>query len=232
MKLINSLPAVLTILLSTADVIKSSPVSSSPDQLALQAPHHLPNHSKLLDAQTIRDLASPEFDVIALLKELEPEKAHELDEPRFLRIFGEEHGKWMTEGDKVVLRRMGRKFIDLTGREDRIPYEDLASKNQSKSHDVGERLSLMSPHHRQPADRPCLVTSAWPKIQHQEVVRSVFPHMTTHSMHDTLQTLSSFYSRYYRSEHGRKSQEWLFREILKVGVERRANRNRTGVESS
>jgi hypothetical protein len=42
--------------------------------------------------------------------------------------------------------------------------------------------------------------------------------MTTHSMYDALKTFSGFYSRYYRSEDGRKSQEWLFREILKVST--------------
>jgi hypothetical protein len=42
--------------------------------------------------------------------------------------------------------------------------------------------------------------------------------MTTHSMYDALKTFSGFYSRYYRSEDGRKSQEWLFREILKVSA--------------
>jgi hypothetical protein len=42
--------------------------------------------------------------------------------------------------------------------------------------------------------------------------------MTTHSMYDALKTFSGFYSRYYRSEDGRKSQEWLFKEILKVST--------------
>ena len=43
---------------------------------------------------------------------IHPEAVDELSEPRLLRVAGEE--KWMTEGDKMRLRREGLKFMDVT----------------------------------------------------------------------------------------------------------------------
>jgi len=102
----------------------------SPSSLLLQ---HRPEHVKLSDPAVLERLSSPGFDAIQLLKELEPAKAHELDEPRFLHVFGEDQGRWMTEGDKVNLRRQDKKFVDLTGREDRESrLQGLISKKRSK----------------------------------------------------------------------------------------------------
>ncbi|KAG7562264.1 hypothetical protein FFLO_02252 [Filobasidium floriforme] len=198
--------------LTTAKLVTSTPVTQLPLKLDFDSdlPSHKPAHPRLLDPALIQALTAPDadigFDVVGLLKELDPSIAEELDEPRFIWVFDGsedqdgngvegEGGRWMTEGDKVVLRRQGKKFVDLTGREGRWSgdksgsgsEEELKSKNQT-----------------------------WPSISHQPLVRSIFPHMTTHSMYDALKTFSGFYSRYYRSEDGRKSQEWLFREILKI----------------
>lgn len=45
---------------------------------------------------------------------LHPEAAKELAEPRFLHVHGDAKPKWLTEGDKLRLRRKGRKFADIT----------------------------------------------------------------------------------------------------------------------
>jgi len=96
-------------------------------------PHHKPEHAQLVDPAILERLSSPDFDAIQLLKELEPARAHELDEPRFLHVFAEDHGRWMTEGDKINLRRQNKKFVDLTGREHRESrLQDLVNKKRSK----------------------------------------------------------------------------------------------------
>ena len=45
---------------------------------------------------------------------LHPDDANKLAEKRLLRIAGEKEPQWMTEGDKMRLRRKGRKFADIT----------------------------------------------------------------------------------------------------------------------
>lgn len=48
---------------------------------------------------------------------LQPESEAELAQPRLLHVSGEEEPRWMTEGDKLRLRRRGRKFADITDHE-------------------------------------------------------------------------------------------------------------------
>jgi hypothetical protein len=166
--------------LTTAELIACTPVTQLPLKLDLDfdLPSHKPAHPRLLDPALIKALTAPdaeiEFDVVGLLKELDPSIAEELDEPRFIWVFGgetdedvngdgdregergvgSEGGRWMTEGDKVVLRRQGKKFVDLTGREGRWSgdksgpgEEGLKSKNQSES-----ALSPCSP-----SENPCFM---------------------------------------------------------------------------
>lgn len=163
MKIPNKLYLALSVL-TTAKLIACTPVTQLPLNLDhnndhnldldFDLPSHKPAHPRLLDPALIKALTAPdaeiEFDIIGLLKELDPSIAEELDEPRFIWVFGSdkgqdgnevegEGGRWMTEGDKVVLRRQGKKFVDLTGREGRwsgdesgLGEEGLKSKNQSE----------------------------------------------------------------------------------------------------
>jgi hypothetical protein len=159
MKISNKLYLALSAL-TTAKLVTSTPVTQLPLMLDFDSdlPSHKPAHPRLLDPALVRALTAPdadiEFDVVGLLKELDPSIAEELDEPRFIWVFdgskdengdeeqgvGRAGGRWMTEGDKVVLRRQGKKFVDLTGREGRWSGdksgsgsgEDLKNKNQSE----------------------------------------------------------------------------------------------------
>lgn len=49
---------------------------------------------------------------------LHPEAAEQLAERRLLRVFGESSAQWMTEGDKMRLKRQGKQFTDITDHED------------------------------------------------------------------------------------------------------------------
>ena len=75
-----------------------------------------------VDANILEVLEVHDDPVKALLA-LQPELEEELAEPRLLQIFGETHLQWKTEGDKLRLRRMGKRFIDLTGQEDLLDSE-------------------------------------------------------------------------------------------------------------
>lgn len=47
-----------------------------------------------------------------------PESADKLSQPKLLHVAGETEAEWMTEGDKMRLRRSGKKFVDVTDHHD------------------------------------------------------------------------------------------------------------------
>lgn len=49
---------------------------------------------------------------------IHPESVDELARPKLLRVAGETEPEWMTEGDKMRLRRSGKKFVDVTDHHD------------------------------------------------------------------------------------------------------------------
>lgn len=57
-------------------------------------------------------------DPIQALNFLQPESADELLEPRLIDVFGSPKPVWMTEGEKLRLRRDGNKFMDITDHQD------------------------------------------------------------------------------------------------------------------
>jgi bacterial leucyl aminopeptidase len=57
-------------------------------------------------------------DPVAALVSLQPELAADLAQERLLHVVGEQKPEWMTEGDKLRLRRRGKKFVDITDHEE------------------------------------------------------------------------------------------------------------------
>lgn len=57
-------------------------------------------------------------DPVAALISLQPEIAVELAEKRLLHVIGDEKPEWRTEGEKLRLRKQGKKFVDITDHQD------------------------------------------------------------------------------------------------------------------
>ena len=57
-------------------------------------------------------------DPVAALLFLQPELEADLAQQRLLHVVGDQKPKWMTEGDKLRLRRRGKKFVDITDHQD------------------------------------------------------------------------------------------------------------------
>lgn len=89
---------------------KQVPLSSHPSQDVSNAGH-------VVDREVTTALKKHTDPVDALLS-LRPELATELAEKRLIHIFGDEKPEWMTEGDKMRLRRRGKRFADITDHED------------------------------------------------------------------------------------------------------------------
>lgn len=89
-------------------------LGSQPSQQVLGAPSSI--HTVDDAILTALDKNSDPVDALLFLH---PEQADALAEPRLLRVFGDEgEPRWMTEGDKMRLRREGKGFMDVTEHEE------------------------------------------------------------------------------------------------------------------
>ncbi|KAK0710174.1 hypothetical protein B0T26DRAFT_652514 [Lasiosphaeria miniovina] len=120
---------------------------------------------------------------------LNPGVAHQLATPKLLHIMGDAAPTWMTEGDKMRLKKSGKKFADLTN-------------HQNVLGDAGG-LCLHSP-----ADLP--------NLTHQNLIKPLFPLVNKERMYGVVKHMTSYYNRMYRSTHGQLSSEWLHDHIAEI----------------
>lgn len=93
------------------------------------------------------------------------------------------------ESQKLALRHAGVHFMDVTG------HTDWWFSQKKKA---GEDV----PVYHYPA-----------QLARQKTVRPLLEHIDKHEMHRNLANLTSFFSRYYKSETGLQSADWLFSRI-------------------
>jgi bacterial leucyl aminopeptidase len=55
-----------------------------------------------------------------------------------------------------------------------------------------------------------------PPFVHQSLVKPLFPKVSTQHMHDVLEHMTSYYTRYYGSTTGERSALWLHDHIAEV----------------
>ncbi|KAF3763322.1 Zn-dependent exopeptidase [Cryphonectria parasitica EP155] len=97
----------------------------------------------------------------------------------------------MTEGDKLHLRREGKKFMDITDHQDL--YKDSVNTRAGKAN--------------------------LPNLTHQRLVKPLFPKISTKRMHDVLEHMTSYYNRYYGGPTGEESSQWLHDHIQSIIAE-------------
>ncbi|KAK4144605.1 uncharacterized protein C8A04DRAFT_11362 [Dichotomopilus funicola] len=93
--------------------------------------------------------------------------------------------KWVTEEEKWELRRDGKRFFDIT---DHPELGALRLKTLRKS---------VFPKH--------------PKLQDE--VKPLLGSLSKTEMRNHLETFTSFHTRYYKSDYGRQSSEWLLGQV-------------------
>ncbi|KAM0258578.1 hypothetical protein ACHAQJ_003749 [Trichoderma viride] len=112
-----------------------------------------------------------------------------LEEPaKYLVQLGPDTQKWVTEEDKWELRRGGQRFMDITD------TQDLGSTV------VQARGSVEFP-------RKCVK---------QDEVGKLAGHLSKDEMHKNLEKLTSFHTRYYKSDYGRQSSEWVLDRVNQI----------------
>ncbi|EFQ35787.1 peptidase family M28 [Colletotrichum graminicola] len=129
-------------------------------------------------------------DPVDALVSLQPEMAAKMAEARLMHVFGEKKAEWMTEGDKLRLRRKGRKFRDMTD------FQELYDSVDTQS----GKANL-------------------PEIAHQRLVRPLFSKVNQTEMHDVLEHMTSYYNRYYGGPTGEESSVWLHDHIAGIIAE-------------
>ena len=71
-------------------------------------------HDVVIDVAAVTAALEAHADPVDAFVALRPDAARTLAEPRLLHVRGEERPRWMTEGDKLRLRRRHQKFMDIT----------------------------------------------------------------------------------------------------------------------
>ncbi|KAI1502401.1 hypothetical protein F5X99DRAFT_160916 [Biscogniauxia marginata] len=111
-----------------------------------------------------------------------------LEEPaveRYLVELSPGETRWVTEDEKWELRRAGQRFMDITENGD-LGTLRLASK----------------------AD------PIFPKkVKLQSDIKPLLEDLSKDEMQEHLEKLTSFHTRYYKSDYGRQSSEWLLKTV-------------------
>ncbi|KAJ2806338.1 hypothetical protein H4S07_003826, partial [Coemansia furcata] len=108
---------------------------------------------------------------------------------RLIKISEAARPRWMELDDILVLRRAGVKFMDIT---------DAQALHSATPSFIAETE----------------YTSRLPtKLVHGEEVAKAIEGLTTQLYGDVLRPFTAFHNRYYDSENGRKSSQWLQAQI-------------------
>lgn len=99
-----------SLLLLSASFFSASASQEAQVHLTASAKHHQVDPAILAALEKYPD-------PVDALVALHPEAAEQLAQPRLLHVSGESSAKWMTEGDKLRLKRKGKKFTDITDHE-------------------------------------------------------------------------------------------------------------------
>jgi len=111
----------------------------------------------------------------------------DLDALRLVQTEGQEP-VWMTEMDKIRAKAHGINFFDIT-----------------ETRDLG-----VSTYSRLP-DKP-----SFPSPNATEKVRPILKALSTKGPKDNLEKFTAFRTRYYRSDTGKQSQQWLLSKIAQI----------------
>ncbi|KAF8540412.1 hypothetical protein BDD12DRAFT_734678 [Trichophaea hybrida] len=98
--------------------------------------------------------------------------------------------RWATEDQKLELKRQGINFMDITD------HETLGLRNAVTRGTAGIQ-SIVFP----------------PKPAFQDTIKPLLKKLNQDNIKANLEKFTSFYTRYYQSEYGRKSSEWLLSRI-------------------
>ncbi|KAI3400588.1 hypothetical protein diail_2791 [Diaporthe ilicicola] len=120
--------------------------------------------------------------------QLYPQGVYEESSEKFLVELAPGDTRWITEEEKWELRRNGQQFMDITETQDLGASRTRAFAN--------------------------VVFPA--KASFQDKVNPLLKNLSKTEMHENLEKFSSFHTRYYKSDYGEQSSEWLLSQIKSI----------------
>jgi leucyl aminopeptidase len=96
--------------------------------------------------------------------------------------------RWITEDEKWALKRQGLNFMDITD-----------------TQDLGTLLRTTSTSVTYPS-----------KVAYNKTVMPLLKELEKKNMRSNLETFTSFHTRYYKSQYGIQSSEWLLKQVTKI----------------
>ncbi|GAB1200466.1 Leucine aminopeptidase 1 [Aspergillus pseudonomiae] len=115
---------------------------------------------------------------------------HVRSDDLYVLEFGPGETKVVTEAEKWALRAEGKRFFDITGRTSSLEF---ASNKKQK-------LAVTFPD----------------SVQHNETVQTLIQSLDKKNFETVLQPFSEFHNRYFKSDNGKKSSEWLQGKIQDI----------------
>lgn len=112
-----------------------------------------------------------------------------LSAEKYLVQLSPEESRWVTEDEKWALRREGLRFFDITDEAAESEYRILG--------EVKEARKVTFPK----------------KPTQNETVSKLLKQLDKKNMREHLETFTSFHTRYYKSDYGRQSSDWLFDQV-------------------
>ncbi|KAK3898781.1 hypothetical protein C8A05DRAFT_37630 [Staphylotrichum tortipilum] len=140
----------------------------------------------LLPAVSARFVEPGETDRVVLFPNGAPEQQSD-DAQKYHIELSPGETRWVTEDEKWALRRDGKRFFDITD------HPELGTLNART------------------AFKKRSVFPAKPKLQDE--VKPLLANLSRTQMKDHLTTFTSFHTRYYKSDYGRQSSEWLLNQV-------------------
>ncbi|KAF3767911.1 Zn-dependent exopeptidase [Cryphonectria parasitica EP155] len=107
---------------------------------------------------------------------------------QYLIELGPGDTRWVSEEEKWELRRNGQRFMDIT---------DTQYLGASR---LNAQSSVVFP----------------AKVAFQDEVKPLLKNLSKTNMHDNLEKFTSFHTRYYKSDYGKQSSEWLLQQIKDI----------------
>lgn len=108
---------------------------------------------------------------------------------KYLVRLSPEETRWVTEDEKWALRREGLRFFDIT---------DDAAETELRVLETTRATKKVS----------------YPKKPTQnETLSELLKQLDKKNMRKHLETFTGFHTRYYKSDYGRQSSDWLFDQV-------------------
>ncbi|KAF6832150.1 peptidase family m28 [Colletotrichum musicola] len=184
----SSLPAKLLLLLGSSQLAVASAANGDQVVFVADSDATVPARVHKADDAVLAALKAHPDPVDALIA-LQPEKADKMAERRLIHVFGEKEAEWMTEGDKLRLRRKGKKFRDVTKHQGLYEGSSVGA--------FSGKANL-------------------PKITHQRLIKPLFPKVNQTEMREVLTHMTSYYNRYFDGPTGEESSQWLHDHIAEI----------------